>query len=182
MSYIFLCFVLLCIVPASVHAELNAKQRAELYLDEYVKGLGASLIDGKWVVTRKESAMGDRTTLTVSLLRDGGAQEFDGSLFEMLCRDNEIGVGFGFFGKNMGHGVKTFEYKIDDQPIKKENWLAVGVGLGSLDPFAFLKSLVGKKRLVVRAYPVTGGSAEMIFDIEGIERILPLIQNECGWK
>ena len=178
MPYIIFCCVLLFSVPVSVYAQ----QSDVLSLEEYAKGVGGNLVNGKWVVTQKKSAMGDRSTVFVRLLRDGGSQDLDGSLFGMLCKDNETGVVFGFSGKSLGNGEKIFEYKIDDQPIKKENWLAVDTFMYSLTSIPFLKSLVGKKRLAVRGYPADGGSVEMVFDIEGIERVLPLIQIECGWK
>jgi len=178
MAYIFLCCALFLIAPVSVHAQRSTG----LTLDEYVQGVGGVLIDGKWVVTRKEPTLDDMTTVMVLLLRDGGLQEFDGSLFGMACARKMPVVGFGFFDKNMGNGVKTFEYKIDNQPIRKENWQVLNTVTFISAPITFLKSLIGAKKLIVRGYPIDGPSVEMSFNIERIENVFPIIQNECGWR
>ena len=153
------------------------------YLTLAAEKVGGSVMGGKWLVWREKSAIADRSHLFVALFSEKGLKEEGEPQFAMGCVDNQTTATFGFDNKFTREGRTRIEYAIDTQPITKEEWLIIDERcVFSFDAIPFLKSLSGGKKLTVRGYPTKGSSMELSFDIEGIASILPLIQNECGWK
>ena len=165
-----------------IEKEWRTYDQEKADLARVVEAAGGSVVDGKWLLARKKSAMGDRTNIHVSLFREEDVKKDAAPQFSMGCIDSEILVGFDFAESPMQEGLTFFEYKIDDQPIQRDEWRVSDGTVLPLDPISFMNSLAGRKKLVVRGYPLRGASVEMSFNIEGIENVLPLIQNECQVK
>ena len=140
------------------------------------------VVDKKWSVTQKKSVKGDKNSIIISLSDDADLETGRSTSFGMGCVHNLTVAGFFSAKKFVGEEYTTFEYSIDGQPAERRKWQVSDTGIFVSDQIPFLKSLAGGKKLAVRGYPLIGDVVEMTFDIEGIENVLPLIQNECGWQ
>jgi len=75
---------------------------------------------------------------------------------------------------------------LDDQnPIVKRmdvatNNEAVGLWSGGAS-IPFIKSMIGKKRMVVRITPYGENTREMTFPIEGLEYFIDPLRESCNW-
>jgi len=143
-----------------------------------------SVVDGKWEVTQKKSVKGDKNSVIIILSGDEDLEAGRSPNFGMGCVQHTYTVSSFSFPKKIVAGPGTmFLYSIDDRPYEGQSGqVALDTFILISDPIPFLKSLAGGKKLVVLGFPLTRDNVEATFDIEGIENVLPLIQNECGWQ
>ena len=94
------------------------------------------IIDQKWIVTTKESALGDRNLVIVTL-----QPEFkEEGRMSIRCKDNETDLIFDV-GEYMGTDITSFEYKVGASKIIKERTSpsANGKTFFVRNPIQFLK-------------------------------------------
>lgn len=165
--------------------EAYQEEQAKKEKDELRAGITSSdgtktqLIDEKWTVIIKPSALGDRDFVTVSLEPDFGEKGY----MAVRCKDNSTDVIISV-REYMGTESIPLEYKIGDAPIVKERTspAADGSAFFVRNPIQFLKKLSGEKKLALRVSPYNSSSTERVFNIEGIEKIIEPIERACNWK
>ncbi len=94
--------------------------------------------------------------------------------------------GFIYWGFIVGGGKKDVTYRIDSQEPKTATLLASDdfVSLSSWDStrvINFIKSIFGKKRLLVQVTPGSEGPVTATFNIRGIETAIQPLRDSCGW-
>ena len=172
------CCALLLLLPVNVYAE----QKASAYLEDAAKQLGGTVVDGKWLMVRSKSSERGVDSLILWVLADkkGGANDL--ARLGMGCIGDKTTAFFSFEETFSQDESAELEYRIDKQPIVKKEWETLGNSIVSFRAISFLKSLIGKKRLAIRTSPDGKKTIEKAFNIEGIEKVIPIIQKECGWQ
>lgn len=162
----------------STQEELDAykEERAEATLPD---GTKIQIIDEKWKIITRPSALGDRDLIIIFLEPDFGEKGNMG----IRCKDNSTEIIFNV-GEYMGSESSLLEYKIGDSPIVKAtvNPSTDGGAFFIRNPIQFLKKLSGEKKLALRFKPYKSSSIERVFNIEGIEKIIEPIERACNWK
>jgi type VI secretion system protein VasI len=147
---------------------------------------------GKWTVSTDQSAMTDDTSVYVSLFSDNEIEgRFSGpgqAVLFLRCHENTTSafVVFNdlFMSDNGGHG--RLEYRIDKQDMAvintsaSNNNKALGLWSGGKS-IPWIKKLLGKETLILRATPHSESSVTATFDIRGIDTAIADLRQTCGW-
>lgn len=106
----------------------------------------------------------------------------------IACRENTTSLYISFADHFMsslqGRGIVT--YRIDKAPAEKRRFLESNdnsvLGLwngGSSIPF--IKQLLGRNTLLVRATPFSDSSVTAEFPISGLEEVIEPLREACHW-
>lgn len=138
-------------------------------------GRDISQMDGKKSVSY---AIESITTLKNSLDMDKKAK------LVFRCDNNKTDA-FILWPSFVGYlDEKKVEIKVDDGKVIKSFWYPAGNGDGvfSKEPIKWMKSLLGKKRMIVRLAAHNRIPEEVTFYIDGVDAAITEISNSCGWK
>ena len=135
-----------------------------------------------WIITRDKSAMDDSKTFIASQFAlDGDKAK---GMFVLRCKENETDAFIRvdeFLGTNNTYVVR---YRIDSEKPQKAYWTPATnyKGVFAPKPIKFLKSLVGKKKLLIRLSPYSAADINVTVNLEGIEDIVKELGETCNWK
>lgn len=134
-------------------------------------------IDDKWLI-HTTTRGGAVSSATVSLqAKDGGL------LFGCSDRNNNLFVML-VVGKGIHKDVKQVQYRIgnDKYTDHEIEHVKLGTTLVLKYPADFLKKLKGKRSLAVRVSLENGRKKDVTFDISGIDKVMPPVQDACTWR
>ena len=147
---------------------------------------------GKWDVTEDVSKFDDSRKVVLRLQsEDTSPGQFGGQRHSWLyaaCRENETNLWMtfadNFMATSLGGGEVT--YRFDKQPAAKQTFSESNdneaLGLWSnRTAIAFLKDMIGKETLIVRATPFNESSVTVTYDIRGLEEAIKPLQTACNW-
>ena len=134
-------------------------------------------IDNKWLI-HTTTRGGAVSSATVSLQADNG-----GLLFGCSDRNNDLFVML-VVGKGIRKDIKKVQYRIgaDKYTDHDIEFGKLGTTLIMLDPAAFIEKLKGQRSLGVRVLQENGKAKDVTFDIRGIDKVIPPVQDACKWR
>lgn len=147
---------------------------------------------GDWQVSLSQSALDDTPTVVLRLesaneiARPFGGRG-TGSLY-LRCQENTTVAYFVFAGHFMSdiQGGGRVDYRIDDHKAQRTGMevssdnKALGLWSGG-SAIAFIKSLIGSRKLVIRATPFNESPVELTFNTAGLEAALKPLKAACKW-
>ena len=148
--------------------------------------------NGKWIVQTDISPLTDDKNVFLRLSsendvpgRFGGVGK--GTLW-IRCMENTTAVLIDFNGHYMSDhaGGGTVEFRRDDSPLYKSQMResndnsALGLWNGGAS-IPFIKGLLGRKQLIVRATPFSKSAITITSDISGIDNAISGIRETCSW-
>ncbi len=147
---------------------------------------------GKWDVTEDVSKFDDSRKVVLRLQsEDTSPGQFGGQRHSWLyaaCRENETNLWMtfadNFMATSLGGGEVT--YRLDKDPAARQAFSesndneALGLW-SSRTAIAFLKDMIGKETLIVRATPFNESSVTVTYDIRGLEEAIKPLQTACNW-
>ena len=147
---------------------------------------------GKWQISSDFSAMTDDRSVFMMLESENAVSGRYGTpgpaVLILRCRENATSAFFTFNGLFMsdiqGHG--RIEYRLDQDKMAaidttaSNNNQALGLWNGSKS-IPWIKKLLGKEKLVVRAVPHSESAVVATFDIRGIDGGLTELRDTCNW-
>lgn len=147
---------------------------------------------GKWRVSKETSAMTDDTSVFLTVISDNEVRgRYDNSgpaLLVLRCRENTTSALFTFNGHFMSdiQGKGKIEYRLDDHrmtsiyaTVSNDNE-ALGLWSGG-KAIPWIKKLLSKEQLIVRATPYSESSVTATFDIRGIDNVIGDLRETCNW-
>ena len=147
---------------------------------------------GKWQKHSDTSQLTDDKNVFLQLESDdpvagrfGGAEP---ATLIIRCRENTTSAFFVFNDLFMAdiQGYGTIDYRLDDAPMKKlranasTDNSALGLWSGG-SAIPFIKSMLGKNRLVVRATPFNESAITVSFSISGLDEAVKELRETCHW-
>lgn len=98
------------------------------------------------------------------------------------CKHNTTEV-FIVWGAYLGTDPTQVTHRVDGGVIRAEKWgvSTDGTATFTRQPVDFLKTLIGKKELVVRVTPYDAGPKTLTFDLSGTNDALKGIRSLCNW-
>jgi type VI secretion system protein VasI len=148
--------------------------------------------EGKWRVTEDVSKFDDTRKVFIRLTSEDkhpgrfGGQE--SSYLAIACRENTTSLWMTFAGSFMSSdaGDGTVTYRIDSEASKKRQFResndnsALGLWNGG-SSIPFIKGMIGKDKLVVRATPFSESSVTATYDIRGLDEAIKPLRAACNW-
>ncbi|WP_323115929.1 hypothetical protein [Klebsiella variicola] len=135
--------------------------------------------EGKWLMSKEENKLTDKVDIYGMLSASKGR----GSLI-IRCKNNTTDAYFSidsYLGSDDSTAITT---RIDGAKPVKSSWVMGEGGDAAFPPKAlsFIKSLHGKKELIVGYRPY--GKSQLIseFDLSGIDNVIDGVSAACGWK
>lgn len=155
--------------------------------DWLTRNLGGEVTPSGWLVVQKESKLDNNKSIYIkkwssnTLPNNLGKQE-NGYLI-IRCSDNKTEV-LVHYPEYIGINNTEVRYKIDDNKINKENWIAStgGDSVFSKKPIKLLKSMAGGKSFIIQLDTYKNGAQELEFDIAGIDENIDKIAEYCKWQ
>lgn len=142
-----------------------------------------------WQVREEKSQLEDRTDVWLSVVSDNtqpnqiGQPELAG--LYIRCMDNATNAFVVF--NDYTSDDQSVKYKTDDGDLQSI-WMqtmnggqGIGVWSGSKS-IPFIKSLYGKKKLVLAYDSYSNHNLEFVFGIEGLEDQIGVVSKACGWN
>lgn len=144
-----------------------------------------------WKVETYKSPLTDKENVTLSILADDvihDRQERPHLVKLILaCNDNATALWIHFGGvfvtSNSVYG--TVQYRLDKQPAQSTELDASTdnehLGLTGGRAIRFIKGLLGKTRLFVRATPYNQSSVDINFPLKNLAELAPQLRKACNW-
>ena len=175
-------------------AEKRKEQEKREAEEQKAKELEAVRRRAKWRSHVSTSKIQDTRDVYLRVDSDTYQQRFGRGTATLAVRCVENTTAFVInFGEYLGDDSssvyekwKRVTIRLDDQnPIVKRmdvatNNEAVGLWSGGAS-IPFIKSMIGKKRMVVRITPYGENTREMTFPIEGLEYFIDPLRESCNW-
>lgn len=148
--------------------------------------------NGKWIVKTDVSSLTDDKNIFLSLLSENEVPGPYGGrgngVIWIRCMENTkavlIAFNDHFMSDNAGGG--RVEYRLDDALATHSNFResndnkALGLWNGG-SSIPFIKKMLGKKQLIVRATPFSDSAVTLTFDIAGIDNAIGSVRETCDW-
>ena len=144
---------------------------------------------GKWEIMTDVSKIDDTKSVYLSVLADKevriGRYDRTKPILWVRCRENETSV-FVVYNHFLGSDEISVTLRRDAEAAMKSDWsistnhFATGLWGGS-SAIEFIKSLYGKRQLLVRLTPYSESSVTVSFDISGLKSVIPPLAKACGW-
>lgn len=141
-----------------------------------------------WTVTTEKSELDGQTEVYAQAYSTNDVINSIGiakkAAFFVFCKNSSTTIGFDF-QNYMGNDDVRVRYSIDGGKVlskiagvsERGNvigwWRGTGVG--------FLKTLLGKKKIVVAAPAYGQNPSEAVFDLQGFDVAMAQVRKACGW-
>lgn len=147
---------------------------------------------GNWQVQSDVSKIDDTTNVFLAL---NSIEEIEGRFgrqghmtLMIVCREKKTNLYITFAGHFMSsiQGAGTVTYRLDQESAKTASFSnssdnqALGLWSGS-SAVPFVKSMLGKQKLLVRAQPYSESAVTGEFKIAGVENAIEPLRKACGW-
>ena len=145
-----------------------------------------------WTITATTSDIDDSTNIVISMASNFEIEDQFGRPTRpwaiAQCSEGQTMFWLDFGGLFMAdiQGWGTVTTRIDKEKARKiqmnrsTDYRALGLSAGKAIPF--LKSLVGKKRLLIAAIPFNGAEVRAVFELDGFDQALERVKAACHWK
>jgi len=197
-SKIFALALALCLPSVALASEDCAKleeplDRLACYDEESGRTPEVETIEGegKWSVTTEISKIDDSKNVFLSLKSDAAtACPYDDKthIIWVACRENttSLWIDFGgcFMSDNSGKGKVT--YRLDKDKAAKVSMSesndnsALGLWRGR-SSIPFVRGMLGKSSLLIRAQPFSDSTVTAEYDIRGLNEAIKPLMEACGW-
>ncbi|MER5172655.1 type VI secretion system-associated protein TagO [Thioclava kandeliae] len=146
---------------------------------------------GLWTVQQETSEFDDSSTVFVSIASSENTNcpyKDEPLRVTLACRENSTNawVTFGgcFMSSLQGRGKVT--YRLDSLPAvtksfrESNNHMALGLWSGGT-AIPFIKEMLGKEKLALRATPFSDSTVSGTFDIKGLDEAIKPLRAACNW-
>lgn len=135
--------------------------------------------EGRWMIKKESNKLTDKTDVYAMLMPSSGS----GTLF-LRCENNKTEAFLSvndYLGSSYGTSVTT---RIDGGKPIKSSWVMGEGGDSAFAPKAvsFIKSINGKKELIIGYSPYGKSQVIAEFDLNGIGKVAGEVSAACGWK
>ena len=168
--------------------------RAQCY-DEFAKSIGldtpkvAESSQGKWRVSEKSSPIDDSKTVVGILDADAsvpvGPYKRTQPKLILRCSEN-VTSAYLVYNVFLGSDTTEVTTRTDSDRALTWNWNissdhnAVGLWEGDT-AIPFIKTMLGKERLVVRLTPYSESPVTVSFTLNGLNSVVASVGETCGW-
>lgn len=135
--------------------------------------------EGQWMIKKESNKLTDKTDVYAMLRPSSGS----GTLF-LRCENNKTEAFLSvneYLGSSYGTTVTT---RIDGGKPIKSSWVMGEGGDSAFSPksLSFIKSINGKKELIIGYSPYGKSQVIAEFDLNGINDVASEVSAACGWK
>nr|WP_176024860.1 type VI secretion system-associated protein TagO [Brucella pseudintermedia] len=147
----------------------------------------------KWSLQKETSKMSDRTNVYMTVqsneIINCGWNRGDKISLSLMCRENKTSVVFDtgcHMTSSEYNDYGDIQYRIDQEKARTvsatetTNNRALGLWSGGKS-IPFIKSILGKNKLLVRMTPYGENPFTATFDISGADEGVKAIRSACGW-
>lgn len=146
---------------------------------------------GDWLVSTETSKIDDSTNVFLSLTSEEHTNcryKPNAHSIHIACRENttSLWVFFGecFMSSIQGKGRVT--YRLDADSAKNRNFqesnnnMALGLWNGG-QSIPFIKEMLGRERMFVRATPFSDSTVSAEYNISGLDEAIKPLREACNW-
>lgn len=124
----------------------------------------------------------DGSRMLVALVLASDNSEPGSAAFYIRCLKGKTEV-FATWPKYLGARAVAVRWRADEMPVRGERWSPASDGRAAFhpNPIQFVKSLSGKRELVLNMQPYNETASSLTFPIAGIDEAVKPIRAACKW-